>query len=219
MFDLFKELSKPDPENERRRLNLMKRIQERMARDHERDELFYNYAMNDLYNDYQYVQSLPNSCPQKASLKNNIRDIYEIHNNYRNERNELYYNMRSKLDDEIRNTIYRLKETNRKNFGKKLIKHAVSLALGFVPILGNAKGMIDAIIGKDLITDEELSILDRCYSGVSSLPVIGDFISWENWIQKILGKLFIIFLYLLMNLQPFLSYLFIHFFAVVFQCK
>ena len=190
MFDLFKELSKPDPENERRRLNLMKRIQERMARDHERDELFYNYAMNDLYNDYQYIQSLPNSCPQKASLKNNIRDIYEIHNNYRNERNELYYNMRSKLDDEIRNTIYRLKETNRKNFGKKLIKHAVSLALGFVPILGNAKGMIDAIIGKDLITDEELSILDRCYSGVSSLPVIGDFISWENWIQKILGKLF-----------------------------
>ena len=189
MFDLFKELSKPDPENERRRLNLMKRIQESMARDHERDELFYNYAMNDLYNDYQYVQSL-NSCPQKASLKNNIRDIYEIHNNYRNERNELYYNMRSKLDDEIRNTIYRLKETNRKNFGKKLIKHAVSLALGFVPILGNAKGMIDAIIGKDLITDEELSILDRCYSGVSSLPVIGDFISWENWIQKILGKLF-----------------------------
>lgn len=190
MFDLFKELSKPDPENERRRLNLMNRIQERMARDHERDELFYNYAMNDLYNDYQYIQSLPNSCPQKASLKNNIRDIYEIHNNYRNERNELYYNMRSKLDDEIRNTIYRLKETNRKNFGKKLIKHAVSLALGFVPILGNAKGMIDAIIGKDLITDEELSILDRCYSGVSSLPVIGDFISWENWIQKILGKLF-----------------------------
>ena len=190
MFDLFKELSKPDPENERRRLNLMNRIQERMARDHERDELFYNYAMNDLYNDYQYIQSLPNSYSQKASLKNNIRDIYEIHNNYRNERNELYYNMRSKLNDEIRNTIYRLKETNRKNFGKKLIKHAVSLALGFVPILGNAKGMIDAIIGKDLITDEELSILDRCYSGVSSLPVIGDFISWENWIQKILGKLF-----------------------------
>ena len=190
MFDLFKELSKPDPENERRRLNLMKRIQESMARDHERDELLYNYAKNDLYNKYKYIQSLPNSCPQKASLKNNIRDIYEIHNNYRNERNELYYNMRSKLDDEIRNTIYRLKETNRKNFGKKLIKHAVSLALGFVPILGNAKGMIDAIIGKDLITDEELSILDRCYSGVSSLPVIGDFISWENWIQKILGKLF-----------------------------
>ena len=190
MFDLFKELSKPDPENERRRLNLMKRIQESMARDHERDELLHNNAMNNLYNKYKYIQSLPNSCPQKASLKNNIRDIYEIHNNYRNERNELYYNMRSKLDDEIRNTIYRLKETNRKNFGKKLIKHAVSLALGFVPILGNAKGMIDAIIGKDLITDEELSILDRCYSGVSSLPVIGDFISWENWIQKILGKLF-----------------------------
>ena len=64
------------------------------------------------------------------------------------------------------------------------------LALGFIPILGNAKGMIDAIVGKDLITDEELSTLDRCYSGVSSLPVIGDFISWENWIKKILESLF-----------------------------
>ena len=190
MFDLFKELSKPDPENERRRLNLMKRIQERMARDHERDELFYNYAMNDLYNDYQYVQSLPNSCPQKASLKNNIRDIYEIHNNYRNERNELYYNMRSKLDDEIRNTIYRLKETNRKNFGKKLIKHAVSLALGFVRILGNAKGIVDTILGRDLITDEELNHIERVYAGLSSLPVVGDFIGWENWVTKIISKLF-----------------------------
>ena len=84
MFDLFKELSKPDPENERRRLNLMNRIQERMARYHERDELFYNYAMNDLYNDYQYIQSLPNSCPQKASLKNNMKFIIIIEMNKMN---------------------------------------------------------------------------------------------------------------------------------------
>ena len=190
MLNLFKELSKPDEENERRRLYLIKNIQKHMAQNHEKEQQYYNYAMNNLNNFNQYVQSLPDSCPQKRSLKNNIRDIYEIHNNLRKNQNELYYNMNSKLDDEIRNIIHNLKDTNRKNFGKKLIKHAVSLALGFVPILGNAKGMIDAIIGKDLITDEELSILDRCYSGVSSLPVIGDFISWENWIQKILGKLF-----------------------------
>ena len=50
--------------------------------------------------------------------------------------------------------------------------------------------MIDAIMGKDLITDEELKAIDSAYSGVSSLPVIGDFISWESWIMNILNKLF-----------------------------
>ena len=50
--------------------------------------------------------------------------------------------------------------------------------------------MIDAITGKDLITDEKLDILDRLYAGVSSLHVIGDIISWENWAMKILEKLF-----------------------------
>ena len=64
------------------------------------------------------------------------------------------------------------------------------MALWFVPIIGNAKGIIDAIVGKDLITDEELSILGRVYAGFSSLPIIGDFISWENWVTKILKKLF-----------------------------
>ena len=37
MFDLFKELFKPDEENERRRLYLIKNIQEHMARNHERE--------------------------------------------------------------------------------------------------------------------------------------------------------------------------------------
>ena len=101
--------------------------------------------------------------------------------------------MNSKLENEIRNIIYYLNnigETNRKNFAKKLIKQAVSTALGFIPILSNAKGMIDTIMGKDLITDEELGTLDRFYSGISSLPIIGDIISWESWIMKILEKLF-----------------------------
>ena len=50
--------------------------------------------------------------------------------------------------------------------------------------------MIETITGKDLISDEELSTLDRFYTGVSSLPIIGDFIAWENWVMKILKKLF-----------------------------
>ena len=193
MFDFFEELSKPDPRSERRRLNLIKQIQGSMARDHERQEREYRYAMNDLNNFNNYIESLPDSCPQKRGLENNLRNIYEIHNNNRVRQNELYYDMNSKLEHEIRNIIYYLNnvgETNRKKFAKKLLKQSVSTALGFVPILSNAKGMIDAIMGKDLITDEELSTLDRFYSGISSLPVIGDIISWENWVTKILKKLF-----------------------------
>jgi hypothetical protein len=192
MFGIFKELSKPDPINERRRLNLIRKIENNMARDHERQERYYRNSMNDLKNFDRYVQSLPDDCPQKSSLNNNIRNIYKIHNNYRTSQNELYYGMRSELEDEIRNiTIYlNEEETNRKTLAKKLIKESVSTALGFVPILSNAKGMVDAIMGVDLITDEKLSKLDRFYAGASSLPVIGDIISWENWVMKILKKLF-----------------------------
>ena len=192
MFDFFEELSKPDPINERRRLNLIKKIQGQMDRDHEREERYYRNSMNDLNNFNSYVQSLPNTCPQKRSLEYNISNIYEIHNNYRANRNESYYGMRSELEKEIRNIVYYLnnRETNRKTLAKKLIKDAVSNALGFVPILSNAKGMIDAINGKDLITDEKLDILNRLYAGVSSLPIIGDIISWENWVMTILEKLF-----------------------------
>ena len=192
MFDFFEELSKPDPINERRRLNLIKKIQGQMDRDHEREERYYRNSMNDLNNFNSYVQSLPNTCPQKRSLEYNISNIYEIHNNYRANRNESYYGMRSELEKEIRNIVYYLnnRETNRKTLAKKLIKDAVSNALGFVPILSNAKGMIDAIKGKDLITDEKLDILNRLYAGVSSLPIIGDIISWENWVMTILEKLF-----------------------------
>ena len=192
MFDLFEELSKPDERNERRRLNLIRQIKGNMARDHERNERYYRNAMNDLNDLNEYIESLPDNNPHKSSLNNNLRNIYEIQNNYRTKQNELYYGMKSELEDEIRNIIYYLsnEKTNRKTFAKRLIKEAVSMALGFVPILGNAKGMIDAIMGKDLITDEELKTFDRAYSGVSSLPIIGDFISWENWITKILNKLF-----------------------------
>ena len=193
MFDLLKELGKPDPENERRRLNLIRKIKNNMAEEHARNELYYHYAVQDLNNFNRYFESFPENCPQKRELLNNNRKIYEIHNNSRASRNKLYYNMNSKLEDEIRNIVYYLNnecQTNRKTLAKKLIKQTVSLLFGFIPIIGNAKGIIDAIIGKDLITDEELSSLDRIYSGASSLPLIGDFISWENWVMKILEKLF-----------------------------
>ena len=193
MFDLFKELAKPDPKAERRRLDLIRKIENDMARDHERQERDYRNAMNDLNNNYRYIQSLPDNCPQKNNLICDLRNIYEIHNKYRSIRNESYYDMRAKLRGEIRNIIFYLNNErgiNRKTLAKKLIKQSVSMALGFIPIIGNAKGMIEAIMGKDLITDEELSTLERFYSGMSSLPLIGDLISWENWVTKILEKLF-----------------------------
>ena len=135
-------------------------------------------------------ESLPDYHPTKRILGDYYRNIYEIQSNYRNQVNKDYYNMQSILKNNIREIIYNQKETNNKKYAKKEIKESVSMALWFVPIIGNAKGIIDAIVGKDLITDEELSILGRVYAGFSSLPIIGDFISWENWVTKILKKLF-----------------------------
>ena len=193
MFNFFEELAKPDERAERRRLELIKQIKNNMDREHEREERYYRYAMNDLNNFNRYVQSLPNDCPQKSSLNYNLENIYEIHNNNRVKQNELYYGMRENVEKEIRNITYNLnngKVSNRKTLAKMLIKQTISTLLGFVPILSNAKGMIDAIIGVDLITDEKLDEINRFYAGVSSLPIIGDIISWENWVTKILNKLF-----------------------------
>ena len=45
----------------------------------------------------------------------------------------------------------------------------VSLGLDFIPIVGNAKGVIEALIGRDLFTGDKLSVMDR------SLGVLGPF--------------------------------------------
>ena len=89
--------------------------------------------------------------------------------------------MQSILKNNIREIIYNQKETNNKKYAKKEIKESVSMALWFVPIIGNAKGIIDAIVGKDLIRDEELSILGRVYAGF--------FIITHNRWFYIMGKL------------------------------
>ena len=108
----------------------------------------------------------------------------------RNQQNRLYYQMNSELTEYIRKIITNEDEINAIRFAKKVIKKIVSFTIGFAPVLSNAKGMVDTIIGRDLITDEELNHLERAYTGLSSLPVIGDFIGWENWVIKIISKLF-----------------------------
>ena len=71
----------------------MKRIKENMIREHERKEIYYNFAMNDLINLNNIVQSLHDSIIYKRILNNNNRNLYEIHNNYRYKKNEMYFNM------------------------------------------------------------------------------------------------------------------------------
>ena len=71
----------------------MKRIKENMIREHERKEIYYNFAMNDLINLNNIVQSLHDSSIYKRNLNNNNRNLYEIHNNYRYKKNEMYLNM------------------------------------------------------------------------------------------------------------------------------
>ena len=53
------------------------------------------------------------------------------------------------------------------NFGK----HVLSMSLDYVPFVGNAKCMYEAISGKDKITGKELSKWDRTFSFVGGIPV------------------------------------------------
>ena len=135
---------------------------------------------------------MPDNNPFKSIDLYHYKKIYEIESYYRNEQNRRYSQIESLLRQNIREILSNENEINNKRYAKKVIKNCVSVSFGFVPILSNAKGIVEAIMGKDLITDEELNILERVYAGVSALPVIGDLISWENWVMKILKKLFAI---------------------------
>ena len=50
------------------------------------------------------------------------------------------------------------------------LKNLASSALDFVPIVGNVKGLYEAISGKDMISGEELSDSDRALSLVGAIP-------------------------------------------------
>ena len=46
------------------------------------------------------------------------------------------------------------------------IKMATSVALDFTPFIGNAKGIVEALVGRDLITDAELNWYERLLSAL-----------------------------------------------------
>ncbi|MBD7910557.1 pre-toxin TG domain-containing protein [Clostridium cibarium] len=50
----------------------------------------------------------------------------------------------------------------------------VSLGLDVIPIVGDAKGLVEAVIGMDLITQRKLSDAERALSALSAIPLVGD---------------------------------------------
>ena len=50
------------------------------------------------------------------------------------------------------------------------VEGTVSLALDFVPVVGNIKSLGEAVIGKDLVTGEDLSITERTLSLLGAVP-------------------------------------------------
>lgn len=50
----------------------------------------------------------------------------------------------------------------------------ISLGLDVIPIVGDLKGIVECIVGQDLITGRELSSLERGLSLISVIPLIGD---------------------------------------------
>ena len=54
-------------------------------------------------------------------------------------------------------------------------KENVSLALDCIPIIGDAKGIIEGVVGVDLISGRHLSALERGLCLFSAIPLVGDF--------------------------------------------
>ena len=179
--------------NRRKRVQLINQIKEQFDRDERMRQIEYQNSINFLNNQIYEINSNPYyDNYSKSKLTQSFKNIKQTHKNYYYQEKKRYDDMNSEIEENIRYILYEeaKNEKNAKLYAKKIIKKCVSTLLGFAPVISNAKGMIECISGKDYITDEELSKLDRAYSGVSSLPVIGDIISWENWITKILKKLF-----------------------------
>lgn len=64
----------------------------------------------------------------------------------------------------------------------------LSLAIDCVPIIGDGKGILESVIGVDLITGRELSSLERGLSLLSVIPLIGDYAVIVKGAQKVVVK-------------------------------
>jgi hypothetical protein len=73
------------------------------------------------------------------------------------------------FDEYIKQNIASGEITYEKEWEKWL-----SLGIDVIPIVGDAKGLIEAVMGKDLITGRKLSDIERGLSLLSIIPLIGD---------------------------------------------
>ena len=71
-------------------------------------------------------------------------------------------------------------------------KRRLSLMIDVVPIIGDAKGILEGLIGVDLITGRELSALERGLSFLSIIPFLGDGASIVKGGVKIFLKEFLV---------------------------
>ena len=58
----------------------------------------------------------------------------------------------------------------------------ISLGLDFCPVVGEVKSLLELIIGKDVVTQEDLNAFDRATSAIAIIPVAG-------WLAKFLTLL------------------------------
>ena len=70
-----------------------------------------------------------------------------------------------------------------------LEEEIVSVALDFIPIVGNAKGLQEAITGKDLITGKNLTTTERVLALISAIPT-GDYMKKGKHLKN--GQKFLI---------------------------
>lgn len=54
-----------------------------------------------------------------------------------------------------------------------LTTHVFSLALNFIPLIGTAKGIVEAITGEDMITGTKLAGWERGLAALAAVPVLG----------------------------------------------
>ena len=83
------------------------------------------------------------------------------------------YNSLKDVDYSFEQYIEQLAKSGEIQYASDLEKF-ISVGIDLIPIIGDIKGLIEAVIGKDIITNQDLSDLERGLSALSAIPGFGD---------------------------------------------
>ena len=64
------------------------------------------------------------------------------------------------------------------------LKNVTSTVLDFVPVVGNLKSLGEAFTGKDMITEEELSVTQRALSLLGGIPGLNYFKNATKYLKN-----------------------------------